>query len=405
MSVTLGPLFNIQNNKVRVWSIQLSLFDANKQEAPIKGDAELIVVQPGYYASYSTISGYDGMKMIQSAETVVSTGKNLGRKNQTNALTQALKECRSKYAAKEHAGYAEQAVAMSTYPFPMAVKSWKDYKHKLVFPLHVQPKLDGIRMLALYKNNNVKLLTRRLHEISGFVEVRASLKEMFRSSKHTNLVIDGELYAHGVNLQTISSIVRNESLSEDIKSSLQYHVFDCFEVEKPELEFATRRDALIAFVQSAKTDKIVLTPTILAADSRVADDFYKKQIADGYEGVIYKSRGKPYAFDFNKEKRSMWYLKRKKQEDSEFIIVGFTEGKGKDIGCIVFILETPNHKQFNCVPNGTYAYRREMYDQAKTDFDVTFKGRLAKVTYDDLSIDHVPLRGRIVQIGRDLSFD
>ncbi|KAG6942180.1 hypothetical protein JG688_00018275 [Phytophthora aleatoria] len=38
---------------------------------------------------------------------------------------------------------------------------------------------------------------------------------------------------------------------------------------------------------------------------------------------------RPYELNFNKERRSAWYLKRKKQNDAEYIIVNFAQGKGR----------------------------------------------------------------------------
>lgn len=406
MDLTLGPIFNAQSNKVREWSITVSLYDAAGKQLPIKDDT---IVAEGCVAKYSTTSGYSGMKMTVSADTIVRVGKNLGRKNETNVLSQAIKECRSKYAAKIKAGYGETTAAakpaVEQLPFPMAVKSWKDHKAKLSYPLYVQPKLDGIRMLAAYKDGNVILKTRRLHDIVGFEKVKRELKILFEASGLTNYVIDGEMYSHGMNLQTISGIVRSVSAEESEKERLEYYVFDCFDVKQKQLGFESRIAILEAFVAAKKSKMIVLNDTQLVASDKEAEAFYKKNVSAAYEGVIYKSKGKPYEFDFNKEKRSSWYLKRKKQEDAEFSIVGFTQGRGKDIGCVVFILQAPNGKTFNCVPNGTYDYRKQLYSQAVSAFEDTFEGKLAKVLYDDLSKDSVPLRGRIVQIGRDLSFD
>ncbi len=416
MSITLGPIFNTQSNKIREWSITLTLFNASDKQVLIKGDPQAFAVKEGYYVSYSTCSGYTGMKMTTSANTIVNTGKNLGRRNETNVLTQALKECQSKYAAKIKAGYTETTnvpnVATSkanpnksAVPFPMAVKTWKDHKAKLSFPLFVQPKLDGIRMIAHFVDGEVVLYTRRLHDITGFAKVKADLKKMFIASGNTSFFIDGELYSHGMNLQTISGLVRNESIDDSEKEALQYYVFDCFDVAQPKIPFNDRIGTLTAFVDSAKSNMIVLNETIHVASADEADAFYNRVIGNGYEGIIYKSASRPYEFDFNKEKRSSWYLKRKKQEDAEFAIVGYTQGKGKDVGCIVFQLQGPNKKTFNCVPNGTYDYRKQLFEEATKSFDTSFKNKLAKVLYDDLSKDGVPLRGRIIQIGRDLSFD
>ena len=410
MSVTLGPIFNSQNGKVREWSITITLFNGDNEQVAIGPNIDTFAMKEGYYASYATCSGYSGMKMTTSSPTIVSTGKNLGKKNETNALTQAHKECVSKYSAKIKAGYNEttgdqSSEVKNSIAFPMAVKSWKDHKAKLEYPLYVQPKLDGVRMVASYDGNEVKLITRRLHAIIGFDKIKADLKSMFDNTGTRDFCIDGELYSHGTNLQTISGIVRNESIGEEVKNTLQYYVFDCFDTNQPALNFETRFKTLKHFVESVKTKSIVLNDTVEVETSTKADNYYKKAIANGYEGVIYKSSNRPYEFDFNKEKRSSWYLKRKKQDDAEYPIVGFTQGKGKDLGCIVFELQGPNKKTFNCVPNGTYDYRKQLYTRAIQSFDSEFKDKLAKVVFDDLSKDNIPLRGRIVQIGRDLSFD
>lgn len=113
--------------------------------------------------------------------------------------------------------------------------------------------------------------------------------------------------------------------------------------------------------------------------------------------------GKPYDYSFNKEKRSSWYLKRKQRFDDEFEIVSFGEGKGKDTGCVVFVLKTKEGVEFNSVPNGTYDYRKNLYQQCLQNFD-QFKGKMAKVQFEDYSTEKVPLRNRMIMI-RDLSFD
>ncbi len=409
MSLTLGPIFNAQHGKTREWSIVVSLFDAASHKLDISDESSPPDVLEGYRAEYYTISGYTGMKMTQSAPTVVLVGKNLGKKNQTNVLTQAIKDCRSKYAAKLKAGYTDaqttEPASSTSMPFPMAVKTWKDHGDKLKFPLYIQPKLDGIRLLARLEKKEVMLYTRRLHSVSGFTKLKDELLRMFAASGLKSFVVDGELYCHGMNLQVISGIVRNESASEETKEQLRYHVFDFFDPQQPMLDFDRRHALLQTFHGSLKADMIILNPTGIAQTPTSAEDMYNDYVRNGYEGVIYKSKDKPYEFDYNKEKRSSWYLKRKKQEDAEFAIIGYSNGKGKDKDCIVFRLQGPNNKTFNCVPNGTYEYRRALFAQAQESFKDTFEGKLAKVLYDDLSKDGVPLRGRIIQIGRDLSFD
>ncbi|KAG3055635.1 hypothetical protein PC121_g15665 [Phytophthora cactorum] len=372
MSITtVGPIFNSPHGKTRQWGISLSLFDENDALVHAAGRApEDIDVPGGYYAAYTTCSGYTGMKVTVSVPTIVQSGKNLGKKNATNALTQAYKDILSKYKNKIKYGYTIEEIAapqqLAGLPFPMALQTWRDHGYKQQYPLSVQLKLDGLCMLAqLDGNGGVRLATRRLHDIPGFEAVKAALLRMFHESDMTTLTIDGELYPNGISLQTISSIVRSTSISEQVKEKLAFHVFDCFDVNDPQMNFATRYPLLRTFVRSAQSMFVQLTETKRVDDPSQADSFFAETVAKGYEGI----------------------------------------GKGKDMGCVVFELETADGKRFCSVPNGTYDYRKDPYKQAVKDFPGKFMAKLAKVLFDNLSKDGVPLRGRIVQIGRDYNFD
>jgi DNA ligase-1 len=405
MSLTLGPIFNQQGTKVRQWSIIINLFDSNNNQIDINDETQ--EVPKDAYTTYHTSNGYIGMTITKSEDTIVKVGKNIGRKNETNVLQQAVKNARSKYNLKMNSGYSlELKENTKKVPFPMAVKPWKNESKKLVYPLYVQPKLDGIRMIAILVDNEVQIYSRRLHDVPGFDSLKSELYTQFMSLDEADrsVIIDGELYAHGMHLNEISGIVRNESTDEINKCKLQYHIFDCFDTSRPNLTFEDRYKIIEKFCEN-KGKYTVLTKTKKVNNAEAADDFYFKVIGKGYEGIIYKMANKPYEYSFDREKRSSMYQKRKKQDDAEFEIVDFTSGKGKDADAIVFILKVKDGLTFNCVPNGTYTYRKELYKKATEDFNNTFKGKLAKVIYDDISSDGVPLRGRIVQIDRDISFD
>lgn len=398
---SLPTLYNFLNGKTRTWSIHLQLKQKNGQK--IQVTSEDMKVPVNSYCEYFTRSGYKDMKITQSAATIISTGKNIGKKNETNVLTQTLKDIQSKFNKKLKEGYTETEIKkdVGIIPYPMALKTYKDHGTKLIYPLYVQPKLDGIRVLAFFKDNEVHLYTRRLHEISGFTKLRSSLKAVFVKHKSIqSYILDGELYSHGMNLQLISGLVRNDSISEQEKEKLSLWLFDMFDIANPKEPFESRMTHMKIFESSSY---VTINETQVAETIDEADLYYDEKISEGYEGIIYKSMNKPYEFCFNKEKRSQWYLKRKKQFDSEFEIVDFTEGQGKDSEAIIFILKTKNNVEFHSVPNGTYGYRQGLYQQALNDFTV-FKGKFAKVQYEDISVDGVPLRNRMIMI-RDLDFD
>lgn len=412
-AMVLGPIYNQQSNKIRSWQITINLFNAKHKRMSITGlDMN---VPEGATAEYYTTNGLIDMKMTDSAPTVISTGKNLGKVNATNVLTQAYNDCSSKYRIKIKSGYTESKSARSKVspeeiPIPMALKSWKDFGTRLKYPLFIQPKLDGLRMIVMLDSDGmVTLKTRRRHDIPKFNKLRSELQALYNQSADKTIILDGELYAHGMNLQNISGIVRAETGRDDEKDTLQYWLFDCFCVKDSANyttldPFDTRLNRLTQFVSKrTKPSQIVINDTVQMQSEQEADEYYTQMVTNGYEGVIYKSLGKPYEYSFNKEKRSAWYLKRKQQFDSEFEIVSYTEGKGKDAGCVVFVLKTEEGIEFNSVPNGTYEYRKDLFYECEKDFS-QFKGKMAKVQFEDYSNEKVPLRNRMIMI-RDLSFD
>lgn len=406
-SLTLGPIYNQQNDKIREWSIIIDLFDKNHRHKSIT-DTDMSVPEDAT-AEYYTVSGYQNMKMTRSAPTIVHVGKNIGKSNATNVLTQAYSECASKYTKKIKSGYTEEIShqtkerSSADVPIPMNLKQWNDFKEKLKYPLYVQPKLDGLRAIAMLDSNGVvQLKTRTREDIPGFSLLRKELTDLYKHGDKT-LILDGELYSHGKNLQYISGVVRAETGRADEKNELQFWTFDCFSIERPKEPFEKRIENLKEFLAGGSHDLIILDETIKAETEEEADKYYKKITDDGFEGIIYKSMGKPYEFSFTKSKRSQWYLKRKQFFDDEFEIVGFTHGRGKDANAVKFIFKTKDGVEFGSVPNGTYEYRNDLYQRCLRDFS-QFKGQFATIKYEKLSDDGVPQANHMIAF-RDVKFD
>ncbi len=363
------------------------------------------------YTEYGILNG----KVIISACTEI-LGKNIGRANQTSNLRQAIQQSESMINKKIQAGYcfaSSENNQTQESIYPMALDLYSKYKDKIEYPVYIQPKLDGIRCLVLKEENNgninSKILSRRLHDIEGFSAVKEECERLFKLSKDIDNFdinfLDGEFYIHGKPLQEISGIVRKQlsevEVNED-KESLEYHIFDvCL---KEDLKFNNRFKLLSSLIKNAgELKKIKLVKCETVTSEQEGDQIFSEYISKGYEGIVYKSNT-VYESSTSREKRSKFYLKRKKQMDEEFIIVSFDEGKGKSKGTAVFVLKTPEENEFKCVITGDLEYRKNIYNMCKKDFS-KFKGKLAKVKFDDYSKNMTPVRGVIVQLDRDIEFD
>ena len=111
---------------------------------------------------------------------------------------------------------------------PMLAKDFEKRKKKVKYPVDVQPKLDGVRCLAFWKDDRVVLLSRGAKEYTLphiAKELTAILKEC------PTLVLDGEAYAHGVGFQTSMSYIKR---LQDDTVKIRYHVYDLLNLGDPD---------------------------------------------------------------------------------------------------------------------------------------------------------------------------
>jgi hypothetical protein len=356
------------------------------------------------YTEYGQIDG----KITETTPTIIDIGKNINKKNETSIITQSLIHMRNLYLKKIKSGYIlnldelqEDVAEESTNDriFPMAVHEYTKYKKYIKYPCYIQPKLDGIRIIAKYNKNTdiVTFLSRRLNDIYGFENIKEETKKIFKIMP--DIILDGEFYNHDMNLQEISGIVRHQDMNLDKKKELKFYIFDFIDLQNP-LTFEERINILYnLFLQYNNMQFITLTETHLIDNENESDKLFKEYINNKYEGIVYKNKDALYEYSTIKEKRSFYYIKRKKHYDEEYKIVGFESGiRGKDVGAIVFIMQTKDGKEFKSVPNMSLDERKEMYTLAKKNFNELYKNKMATISFDDYSNDNIPLRSKFITI-------
>jgi DNA ligase-1 len=352
------------------------------------------------YTEYGQID----VKITETSPTIIDIGKNLNKKNETSIITQSIIHMRNLYLKKIKSGYILNfddlnKESIDNKVFPMAVHEYSKYKKYIKYPCYIQPKLDGIRIIAKYDKNTdtVLFLSRRLNDIYGFENIKEEAKKIFKLMP--NIILDGEFYNHDMNLQEISGIVRHQDIYLDKKKELKFYIFDFIDLEN-KLTFEERINILYnLFLQNPNMQFITLTETRLIDNENESDKLFKESINNKYEGIVYKNKDALYEYSSIKEKRSFNYIKRKNHHDEEYEIVGFESGiHGKDMGAIVFIMQTKDGKQFKSVPNMSLDERKDMYNLAKKNFDNLYKNKMATISFDDYSKDNIPLRAKFITI-------
>lgn len=443
-------------DRQRVWCLWVELVKAGDKEG-----AALIIKDEYYnndtiediYGRITTEFGIVGGKIQQTIPTFVTTGKNLGKKNQTNVWMQALREAISKYndhvkgkvatvEAKEKVQFVKQigrelfTEDFEKYPRypPMLMKVYRRVvvkKHKkgadryeLVREsgcvdvdlsketIYAQRKLNGVRVVAhlvgegtTASPHRVEIYSRKLGLYLGFHKLNEQIMNVLKA--HPKLYLDGELYKHHKSLQDISGIARRAE-KEEAHEELEYHIFDCFyppHKDKPDhsITFETANN-LIDKILDAKTLEtnplLKRVETVRVHNEEELTAYLEKFLAEGYEGMMLRRAHMPYKFSYG-DTRTTSTLKVKPRFENEYKIVGYTQGsKGKDLGAIMWELETPEGKTFTAVPKGiTYEERYELYKKMTPKlFTTEYKGKLMTIEYEELSTDGVPLRAKALVV-------
>jgi DNA ligase-1 len=329
----------------------------------------------------TTFGHEDGAK--QTTTDVVAEGKNLGKKNATTPAEQALAEGAARWELKKAKnGYVEdraRALEGETDHVggisPMLAKSFSKDGAKIKFPCAVQPKLDGIRCVAVCDDGEVSLWTRTRKPIDGLPHIRAALAAAFPTGQH---VVDGELYNHALKseFERIVSAVRGGKKDVEL---VEYHVYDYPSIEGG---FEERSPALAGAL--AKLDgPLVFVDTVRVEDEAQLMRSFEIFRTEGYEGAMARN----LAGDYAEGKRSSDLQKLKEFEDAEFTVVDVEEGRGKLAGHVgAFVCTTATGARFNAKLMGDLGRLKDYFEGPES----AWKGKLLTVRYQGLTGGDVP---------------
>jgi hypothetical protein len=226
-----SALFNTDSHKnIRKWEIKVRLIKSGSQKIIHGIDWDVLLddtvpVKKEYLNNTPIPNGVIAQVWV---ETGVINGKqtrhvpsyppvkNEGKSNERNSFEQGLVNARTLYLKKIENGSqiskdftSVKIKQVNTKYFPMLVRKFNDEKKNLVYPLYVQPKLDGARCIAYLDKSptlnptikNVVMYTRQKKDYCGFDKIKKSLLNtlinMYDLDKNESVYIDGELYKHG----------------------------------------------------------------------------------------------------------------------------------------------------------------------------------------------------------------
>ena len=177
-----------------------------------------------------------------------------------------------------------------------------------------EPKLDGYRVLAFIENKVVKLRTRRgLDLAADFPKLCAELAKQAVNS----MILDGEIVAFDNDGKPSFNAMQNRA------SHIERAVFYAFDM--PHFAGLNLRKARYCDRHRYLAQCLLPSPLIQlvhAADDGVA--LHDAAIASGFEGVVGKRKNSLY----DSGRRTSAWVKVKAITSAEFVIGGYTAGKG-----------------------------------------------------------------------------
>lgn len=337
----------------------------------------------------TTRYGQVGTNNPQETRDIIRTGKNLNKKNSTTAFQQAVLEAQAKHEQQRKKGYVASKKAAIAGELdkiikggvqPMLAHTYAKNGHKINFPCTGQPKLDGVRCIAVIKNGKCTLWSRTRKPINSVPHIIHELEKLFAGQ---TITLDGELYNHDYhdNFEDLIDIIRADEPQEN-HSIIQYHVYDLVNLDKP---CSQRLLELSSFLETEKASRIA--PSLQRVVPRTLDSqddiekYHNECREANYEGCMVRNIDSKY-----ENKRSYNLQKVKIMQDAEFPIVGFQEGRGKLQGHIgKFLCTTPEGKEFGAKLRGKLSRLKEYFDD-----HTLWKGKQLTVTFQAYTKDGIP---------------
>lgn len=374
-------LFNEDSKGVtRIWSIRVEKESADKC---------LII------STYGQVGG-----AMQEAVQPVTEGKNIGKANETTVYQQAVSQAKSMWNKKRDQNYVEHGED-KTLLLPMLAQQYEKRKHKIVWPVYVQPKLNGVRCLAKKVSDTEIIFTSRKGKL---YETLGHIGESLLDCMEVGEVFDGEIFNPALTLQEILSRVKNVKGSGKKKQraetrglfdspyndaeDLQFHVYDYVSAAT----YAQRLEHLRQALENVDSSKIVFTFTTLAHAHSDVKHWHDDFVSRGFEGIMVRNPKSAYRCDY----RSPDLLKYKEFVDDEFLIVGGKSGTGKDADTVIFTVVTSTGQAFDVRPKGSWELRNHYWKNLDS-----YIGKMLTVRYQELTDDGIPRFGVGIAVGDD----
>lgn len=228
---------------------------------------------------------------------------------------------------------------------------------RFTFPVHVEPKVDDIRLRLYYVASDAQwrvesFAGKPLHNLGPILEGLAESNLAAQGLRE----IDAGVQVNG-NFADTYRYVRSHTVPDDLRQArVMLHLFDlpCLHLQV----YERRRDVLQAVAQQLRFYMVpcVIPWSTLAENAEEVERMYEQHRASGYEGSMVKAYGHQY-----ERKRSFNWFKLKPEETADGCITAVHQAVAEDgtphprVGSVTVRLEDGSEASPAGFPHGLAA--------------------------------------------------
>lgn len=241
------------------------------------------------------------------------------------------------------------------------------------YPVRVEAKLDGLRLIAVKNRGEVSLFTRSGTPIETLPRIVQAIKDL----KEDDIVLDGEVMGEDWN-ESASVVMSSKSKKDD--STMRYHVFDivdfaAWQQQVSRTHYRARLTDLQLTIGDTLGTPFRYVKSTTANDETELRQFYSECLAEDYEGVMLKRLDTPYQW-----KRTDSILKMKPVATEEGVVVGWHKAneKTKRAGLFGgFLVLTPN----GVITKVGGGYTDDIKERIQAEGPDTYMGRIVEAEH------------------------
>jgi len=377
------------------------------------------------HSTVTTFSGYLNGKLTKTVK-VFRDSKNVGKSNEIDHWQRAKDKLDAIYKEKQDTGYKSLDDYRLLYPslkitntesilslgfthdtdvlgrpLPMLANKYRDVKNIEAMSGFVQPKLNGVRCISYFDtphtlmDNIMKTVIYRsrggevyfLPHLDRIISVLIEeLQSILSTSGRTYVSLDGEIYKHGVSLQTISGAARRKTL--EAKDWLEYRVYDFILYNElgqsvnliNEYKQTILKEAFENFKEAE--ERLSYVETIKTNFDRESVNYYHSLYKNkGYEGIILR----PYQLEYEPGVRSNTIIKVKEFQDGEFEVVDIVKGNEALPRECVVMCKLKTGQTFKVNPKLTHEDREALWYNREE-----YIGKFYTIQFFEYTDDNIP---------------